>query len=119
MKLVESQPGFALSQTTSGNYTDLNIRLDMAPGDKADFVAGMKYLINRQQIQKSVAARSCRNRQRPAGLAGQRLSQCRPEAEGAMTRDKAKFHFQKAGRSRPVHSDDHVAKQRPRPWTWR
>lgn len=53
MRLVESQPGVALSKTTSGNYTDFNMRLDMAPGDKAGFVEGMKHLLNREQIQKS------------------------------------------------------------------
>ncbi|TGV63805.1 ABC transporter substrate-binding protein, partial [Mesorhizobium sp. M00.F.Ca.ET.158.01.1.1] len=53
MKLIGGQQGFELSKTTSGNYTDLNIRLDMDPGNKADFVAGMKYLVNREQIVKS------------------------------------------------------------------
>lgn len=53
MRLVESQPGVLLSRTTSGNYTDLNMRLDMSPGDKKDFVEGVKYLLNREQIQKS------------------------------------------------------------------
>jgi peptide/nickel transport system substrate-binding protein len=53
IRLIEAQTGFVLSKTTSGNYTDLNIRLDMAPGDKKDFVEGMKYLVNREQIVKS------------------------------------------------------------------
>ena len=54
MKLIESQPGFVLSQTTSGNYTNLNMRLDLSPGNKKDFVDGMKHLLNREQIKKSV-----------------------------------------------------------------
>lgn len=54
MRLLETQPSVAISKTTSGNYTNLNMRLDMSPGNKADFVTGMKYLLNRQQIQKSV-----------------------------------------------------------------
>ncbi len=53
MRLVESQPGVSLSKTTTGNYTNLNMRRDMAPGDKHDFVEGMKYLLNRQLIQRS------------------------------------------------------------------
>ncbi len=53
MRLVESQPGVVISKTTSGNYTNLNMRMDMAPGDKRDFVDGMKFLLNRQLIQKS------------------------------------------------------------------
>ena len=53
VRLVESQPSFVLSTTTSGNYTNLNARLDLSPGDKAGFVDGMKYLLNRELIQKS------------------------------------------------------------------
>ena len=41
------------SKTTVGNYTNLNVRLDMAPGDKAGFVEGMKLLLNRELIQKA------------------------------------------------------------------
>ncbi|WP_287884739.1 ABC transporter substrate-binding protein [Paracoccus sp. (in: a-proteobacteria)] len=53
VRLVESQPDFVLSITTGGNYTNLNARMDLAPGDKAGFVEGMKYLMNRELIQKS------------------------------------------------------------------
>ncbi len=54
MRLMEPNPNVVSSVTNSGNYTDLNIRLDMDPGDKAGFVEGMKYLVNREQIVKSV-----------------------------------------------------------------
>lgn len=53
VRLVESQPGFSAQRTDAGNYTNLNMRLDMAPGDKADFVEGVKYLLNRDLIVKS------------------------------------------------------------------
>lgn len=54
MRLVETQgDAFVLSKTTSGNYTNLNMRLDMEPGSKRDFIEGMKYLVNREQIVKS------------------------------------------------------------------
>ena len=53
-RLVERQKGFSTTKTTAGTYTDLNIRLDLTPGDKQGFVEGMKYLVNREQIQKSV-----------------------------------------------------------------
>ncbi|CUX66000.1 ABC-type dipeptide transport system, periplasmic component [Agrobacterium tumefaciens str. Kerr 14] len=96
MKLVESQPGFALSQTTSGNYTDLNIRLDLAPGDKADFITGMKYLINRQQIQKSVlrGLAEIANDQPVSPASTYYNADLKPKS---FDPDKAKFHFQKAG----------------------
>lgn len=108
MKLVESQPGFALSQTTSGNYTDLNIRLDLEPGNKADFVAGMKYLINREQIRKSVmrGLAEVANDQpiSPANIFHN--AELKPKA---FDPEKAKFHFNKAGllsQSIPIVASD-------------
>jgi peptide/nickel transport system substrate-binding protein len=96
LRLFDGKEGFVLSKTTSGNYTDLNIRLDMAPGNNRDFVDGMKYLINRDQIVKSAV--------RGLGLVGN--DQPVPPSNffhnaalkpRAFDPDKAKFHFQKAG----------------------
>ena len=53
IRLLDRAPNVVQSRTTSGNYTDLNMRLDLSPGDKAGFAEGMKYLLNREQIQKS------------------------------------------------------------------
>ncbi|WP_413204928.1 ABC transporter substrate-binding protein [Rhodospirillum sp. A1_3_36] len=53
MRLLDGNDSVGTSVSTSGNYSDLNMRLDMAPGDKMDFVNGMKYLLNREAIQKS------------------------------------------------------------------
>jgi peptide/nickel transport system substrate-binding protein len=96
MRLIESQDGFVLSKTTSGNYTNLNMRLDMAPGNSKDFVEGMKYLVNREQIVKSALRGlgevgndqpvSPANRYYDADLKAKTFDP-----------DKAKFHFQKAG----------------------
>ena len=95
-RLIEAQTGFALSKTTSGNYTDLNMRLDMAPGDKKDFIEGMKYLVNREQIVKSAlrGMGAVGNDQpvSPANIfhnAGLKPKAFDPE--------KAKFLFQRAG----------------------
>lgn len=54
MRLLDTSDAVTSLQNTAGNYTNMNMRLDMSPGDKADFVEGMKYLINREQIEKSV-----------------------------------------------------------------
>jgi peptide/nickel transport system substrate-binding protein len=54
VRLLEGQASVEAFKTTAGTYTDLNMRLDLDPGQKAGFVEGMKYLLNRQQIQKSV-----------------------------------------------------------------
>jgi peptide/nickel transport system substrate-binding protein len=96
VRLLEGQNGFALSTTTSGTYTDLNMRMDMAPGNNRDFVEGMKYVVNREQIVKSAL--------RGFGVVGndQPVSPANFFHNAALKPksfdpDKAKFHFQKAG----------------------
>jgi peptide/nickel transport system substrate-binding protein len=96
MKLVESQPGFALSQSTSGNYTNLNMRLDLSPGNKKGFAEGMKYLLNREQIQKSVmrGLAEIGNDQPVSPANFYHNADLKPKA---FDPDKAKFLFNKAG----------------------
>jgi len=96
MRLVESQPGVALSKTTTGNYTDLNMRLDMAPGDKAGFVEGMKYLLNREQIQKSAlrGLAEIANDQPVPPMSVYHNKDLKPKA---FDPERAKSLFQKAG----------------------
>jgi len=53
IRLVENRPDVVVQKTMSGSYTNLNVRLDMAPGNQKDFVDGLKYLINREQILKA------------------------------------------------------------------
>lgn len=96
MRLVESQEGFFLSKTTSGNYTNLNMRMDLAPGNKKDFVEGMKYLINREQIQKSAlrGLAEIGNDQPVSPANFYHNADLKPKA---FDPEKAKFHFEKAG----------------------
>lgn len=54
LRTLEGKDSVVTAISTAGNYTNLNMRLDMNPGDKAGFIEGMKYLINREAIQKSV-----------------------------------------------------------------
>lgn len=54
LRTLEGQPHVDTMISSGGNYTNLNIRLDLDPGAKAGFVEGMKYLLRREQIQKSV-----------------------------------------------------------------
>lgn len=96
LRMLEGQDHVKTSVSTSGNYTNLNMRLDMAPGENADFISGMRSLINREQIQKSVFRGlaeigndqpiSPANRYHNPNLAA-------PEFDP----EKAKFHFDKAG----------------------
>ena len=54
LRIIESNTAAAPFISKLGTYTNLNIRLDMSPGDKPGVVEGFKYLINRETIQKSV-----------------------------------------------------------------
>lgn len=108
MKLIGGQQGFELSKTTSGNYTDLNIRLDMDPGNKADFVTGMKYLVNREQIVKS-ALRGLGEVGNDQPVSPANIFHNADLKPKAFDPDKAKFHFQKSGllgQSIPVIASD-------------
>ncbi|GBR46308.1 ABC transporter substrate-binding protein [Neokomagataea thailandica] len=46
--------GFGIIESPEGTYTDLSVRLDQRYGRSADFVEGLKYLFNREQIRQSV-----------------------------------------------------------------
>ncbi|WP_337269212.1 ABC transporter substrate-binding protein [Oryzifoliimicrobium ureilyticus] len=100
-KLVKAQSGFELIRSTTGNYTNMNIRVDKY---NSDFVTGMKYLVDREQI---IAAAL-----RGDGVVGndQPISPvnnyCNKDLKPkAFDPDKAKFHLKKAdvmGQSIPV-----------------
>src|SRR6266567_2922704 len=53
-KLILGSKGFSILETKSGNYTDLVMRGDGAPGNNADFLLGMKHLFNRDIIKRNV-----------------------------------------------------------------
>lgn len=93
---VKGTAGYTVMETKSGQYTDLIMRQDVAPGSSMDFTLGMKYLLDREQI-KMAAFRGYAvtandqpidptNRFYFAGL-----------PQRAFDPDKAKFHLEKAG----------------------
>jgi peptide/nickel transport system substrate-binding protein len=96
MRLIDSQTGFVLSQSTSGNYTNLNMRMDMAPGNKKDFIDGMKYLVNREQIVKS-ALRGLGEVANDQPVSSANFYHNADLKAKAFDPDKAKFLFEKAG----------------------
>lgn len=53
---IKSSSETKLSAVNAGNYTDLIMRLDMPPGDRAAYVEGMKYLLNRDWMKKVIFA---------------------------------------------------------------
>lgn len=96
VQLIKRQPGYRASITNSGNYTDLNMRLDMSPGDKADFVTGMKYVMDRQEIKQAVL------RDLAIIANDQPISPSDRYYNAALKPkpydpDRAKFHFKKSG----------------------
>ncbi len=46
--------GFGIIESPVGSYTNLGLRLDRVPGSSRDFVEGVKYLFNREQVRDSV-----------------------------------------------------------------
>ena len=93
---ISGTAGFAVFKTQSGQYSDLIMRKDMAPGSNADFVTAMKLLFDREQMRKTIALDQAvvandqpidpTNRFYFAGL-----------PQRPFDPDKAKFHWQKSG----------------------
>lgn len=46
--------GFGILETKSGAYTDLIVRLDRPPGNRADAVAGLKALLDRETMRSAI-----------------------------------------------------------------
>jgi peptide/nickel transport system substrate-binding protein len=93
---IAGASGFAVFKTQSGQYSDLIMRLDMAPGSNPDFVLAMKYLFDREQMRKTIALDQAvvandqpidpTNRFYFAGL-----------TQRPFDPEKAKFHLKKSG----------------------
>ncbi|WP_330647184.1 MULTISPECIES: ABC transporter substrate-binding protein [Thioclava] len=96
VRFMDGKPGVQTSITRSGSYTDLNIRLDMEPGAKTGFVEGMKYLVNREAIQKSILRGMAEigNDQPVSASDRYHNPNLKPRAYDP---DQARHHFEKAG----------------------
>jgi peptide/nickel transport system substrate-binding protein len=96
LRLLESQPNVTLLKTTAGNYTNLNMRLDMNPGDRMDFVNGVKNLLDRETIVKAVmrGLAEVANDQPVSPANRFHNAELKPRAYDP---EKAKYHFEKAG----------------------
>ncbi len=51
---IKATEGYEVFETKSGNYTDLVMRLDAEPTKNPDFVQGMKYLLDREQMRTAI-----------------------------------------------------------------
>jgi peptide/nickel transport system substrate-binding protein len=93
---VTGTPGFAVTKTQSGQYSDLVMRKDTGPGTNPDFLLAMKYLFDREQMKKAIALDQAvlgndqpidpTNRFHFAGL-----------PQRPFDPEKAKFHLKKSG----------------------
>jgi peptide/nickel transport system substrate-binding protein len=93
---VSGTPGFSIFKTQSGNYSDLIMRLDIAPGSKPDFVLAMKYLFDREQMKKTIALdQAVLANDQPIDPTNRFYFAGLPQRPFDL--DKAKFHFQKSG----------------------
>jgi peptide/nickel transport system substrate-binding protein len=96
VRRLQQAPGTSVFETKSGYYTNLVMRLDMSPGNNPDFVLGMKYLFDRQQIRTAILRNygvigndqpiDPGNRYHFAGL-----------PQRPFDLDRARFHFQRSG----------------------
>ncbi|CAG9249839.1 MULTISPECIES: ABC transporter substrate-binding protein [Burkholderia] len=93
---VSSTPGYALKETKSGLYTDLIMRSDNPIVSNPDFVEGMKYLFDREQIRSAVfRGYSVIGNDQPIPPGHRYFNASLPQR--AHDPDKAKFLLQKAG----------------------
>lgn len=96
VRRVEQSRGYRVFRQSSGQYSNLAMRQDMAPGRSADFTQAMKLLFDRARIVESVALGNAivandqpihpSNRFWFAGL---------PQREADL--DKARYHFRRSG----------------------
>lgn len=93
---VMGTSGYEVLETRSGNYTNLVMRLDGAPGNNPDFVLGMKYLFDREQIKKSVFRGFAEiANDHPLSSGNRYYAADLPQRP--YDPEKAKFHLKKAG----------------------
>ena len=110
MRQVEGKPGFTIVKSLSNSYNDINFRLDMSPGDKADFVLGMKSLVNREAMLRSaLRGQGALGNDQPVFPGNPlRNDDLKPRA---FDPDKAKFYFNKSGmvgQTIPITASDAV-----------
>jgi peptide/nickel transport system substrate-binding protein len=93
---IKQTPGYQVFETQSGQYTDLVMRRDLAPGSNADFVLAMKYLFDREQMKRSIVlGHAVVANDQPVDPTNRFYFPGLPQR--AFDLDKAKFHLQKAG----------------------
>ncbi|MEX3957510.1 ABC transporter substrate-binding protein [Trinickia sp. EG282A] len=93
---IASTEGYEVKETKSGLYTDLIMRRDNPLSGNPDFVQGMKYLFDRDQVRTAVfRGYAVIGNDQPIPPSHRYFNASLPQRPFDL--DKAKFHFQKAG----------------------
>ncbi len=93
---IKGTPGFGVFSTQSGQYSDLIMRKDVGPGTNPDFILAMKYLMDREQMRKSIAlGHAVLGNDQPIDPTNRFYFAGLPQR--AFDLDKAKFHLKKSG----------------------
>jgi peptide/nickel transport system substrate-binding protein len=93
---IKGTAGFSVFSTQSGQYSDLIMRKDAGPGTNPDFILAMKYLIDREQMRKSVAlGHAVLGNDQPIDPTNRFYFAGLPQRPFDL--DKAKFHLKKSG----------------------
>lgn len=93
---IADAAGVNLSVSQTGNYTNLIMREDLGPMSNPDFVLAMKYLLDRQQINKA-AFRGYGVIANDQPIAPSHRYHFDGLPQRAFDPEKAKFHLQKSG----------------------
>ena len=95
-RLILGAKGLKIMETKSGNYSNLIMKLDQAPGNNPDFVIGMKHLMNRELIKRNVFQNYAEvANDSPVPPMNRYFAKDIPQR--AYDPEKAKFHLNKAG----------------------
>ena len=98
---VKGTPGYAIFTTQSGQYSDLIMRKDTGPGTNNDFALAMKYMLDREQMKKTIALDyAVIANDQPIDPTNRFYFKDLPQRPFDL--DKAKFHLQKSGFSGKV-----------------
>lgn len=93
---VKGTPGYAIFTTQSGQYSDLIMRKDTGPGTNNDFALAMKYMLDREQMKKTIALDyAVIANDQPIDPTNRFYFKDLPQRPFDL--DKAKFHLQKSG----------------------
>ncbi|MGJ7582060.1 ABC transporter substrate-binding protein [Variovorax sp. RHLX14] len=93
---VKGTPGYSIFTTQSGQYSDLIMRKDTGPGTNNDFALAMKYMLDREQMKKTIALDyAVIANDQPIDPTNRFYFKDLPQRPFDL--DKAKFHLQKSG----------------------